>query len=111
MSIVEMSSRQVREEVLKKLAADNSKLDLGDAGQLNVQRAKTSVQLKRNNCLTKAADALKKDDRTAGQSVGICWKVEGSKDRQVKVGDQVAFQQTPSDMTGRFLSPFDALTF
>ena len=110
MSTVELSSRQAREEALKKLTQDNSKLD-GASGVLKVARAKTSTQLKRNSCLTRAADILKKDGRNNGKTVEICWKVDGSKDRQVQVAGQVAFSQTSSDLAGRFLAPFEALTF
>ena len=69
------------------------------------------MQLKRNSCLTKAADLLKKDSRNKGKNVEICWKFEGTKDRQVVVDGKTVFQQTSSDLAGRFVTPFEALTF
>ena len=72
MTIIEMSSRQLREEALKKLTEDPSKMDIGNSGKLTVARAKTSMQLKRNSCLLKAADLLKKDSRNIGKNVEIC---------------------------------------
>ena len=108
--IVELSNRQTREAALKKLTEDNSKLDTGD-GSLTVARAKTSMQLKRNGCLTKAADLLKKDSRNKNKTVEICWKMDDAKSRQVQVDGQIAFQQLASDLVGRFMAPFEALSF
>jgi len=110
MSVVELSSRQAREEALKALTNDSSKLGNGP-GTVQVGRAKTSMQLKRNGCLTKAADVLKKCNQNKGKSIQICWKVEGSKDRQVQLDGQVAFQQSSTDLAGRFTAPFERLTF
>ena len=67
----EMSSRQLREETLKKLTEDPSKINTDRSGKLTVARAKTSMQLKRNSFLTKAADLLKKDSRNKGKNVEI----------------------------------------
>ena len=101
----------MREEALKKLLEDKSKMDIGSSGELQVGRAKTSTQLKRNSSLTKASDLLKKDNRCQGKNVEICWKVEGSKERQVQVDGHVAFQQTLTDLAGRFLPPFENVSF
>ena len=106
MSIVELSSRQAREEALKALTNDSSKLENG-SGTVQVGRAKTSMQLKRNSCLIKAADALKKCDQNKDKSIQICWKVEGSKECQVQVDGHVAFQQSSADLVGRFTAPFE----
>jgi len=112
--IVELSSRQVREQTLKKLQANSTMKDSGD-NKISVARAKTASQLKRNASLKKACDLLKKDGRTNGLTVEIKWLIEfpdgtKSKDRAVTVGDEVAFLQLPSDLTGVFQKSFCNLT-
>ena len=59
MSIVELSSRQARGEALKALTNDSSKLGNG-SGTVQVGQAKGFNIIKSNDCLTKAADVLKK---------------------------------------------------
>ena len=112
--IVELSSRQVREQTLKKLQANSTMKDSGD-NKISVARAKTASQMKRNSSLKKACDLLKKDGRTNGLTVEIKWLIElpdgtKSKDRAVTVGDEVAFLQIPSDLTGSFQKSFCNLT-
>ena len=103
---VELSSRANREAALKKLEGDNSKLDTA-AGKLKVQRAKTSFQRKRNTSMGNAFEALKKDSRCQNKSVELVWKMDGTKDRGVKVGNDMIFLQTPFDLVGSFKAPFN----
>ena len=76
---------------------------------MNIDRAKTKLQLQRNNSLREAADILKKDKKYAGKKIEIIWKnaESGNKNREVKVGDQIAFSQTISDLKGSFSASFD----
>ena len=108
-SIVEVSCRSVRESVLKKI--DDKKFNDGNGGIVEVQRAKTSLQLKRNASLAKACDKLKGNDSCKGKSVEIAWKIEGSRDRGVKVDGNLMFKQSPADLVGSFLAPFEDLAF
>jgi len=62
--------------------------------------------LKRNSNLKKVADSLKKDKRFQGKHVEISWKEEGSKDRFVKVGTDVAFRQTVADLAGIYSAAY-----
>jgi hypothetical protein len=48
--------------------------------------------------------------RPKDKSVEIDWLIEGSKDRIVKIGDQVVFRQTSTDIGGEFAVPFDNLS-
>ena len=82
-----------------------------NAALIGINRAKTAWQLKRNGYLKKAADALKKDSRAQGKAVNIEWKIEGGKDRSVKIGDQVAFLQNSTDAIGSFVADFQNVSF
>ena len=82
----------MRESALNKIG--DGKLDDGKGGKVGVQRAKTSLQLKRNASLTKACDKLKKDVRCKEASVEIVWKIDGSRDRGVKVNGNFIFRQS-----------------
>ena len=93
----------------------NAILNDSTGKKVDVGRAKTALQLKRNASLKQASDVLKKDSRCKGQTVEIAWRVDGvdgarSKDRGVKVGNAMAFLQTEKDMTGQFQSPFQNVT-
>ena len=112
--IVELSSRQVREQTLKKLQVNSTMQDSG-GNKISVARAKTASQLKRNGSLKKACEVLKKDGRINGRTVEIKWQIEfangtKSKGRVVKVGDEVAFLQLPSDLIGSFTASFSNFT-
>ena len=100
-----------------------SKLNVANATSLtdstdkkvDVGRAKTALQLKRNASLKQACDVLKKDTRNKGQTVEIVWHLEEvngarSKDRGVKVGAAMAFVQKEKDMSGTFQTPFADVT-
>jgi hypothetical protein len=105
-SVIEMSSRSVRETCLKKLQEDNSILKKPAHNMLSVARAKTAVQKKRNDALHRACDVLKKEDRSKNKSVTIEWQIDDSKDRSVSVDKVPIFLQRVTDLTGSFLSPF-----
>ena len=107
-TIVEFSSRDVREKVLKKIESENSKMAEDDRNVISIGRAKTAWQLKRNNNLTKAADALKKDNRSQGKTVKIEWQLEdkANKNRVVKVDEDVVFVQLLTDQAGSFQAPY-----
>ena len=97
-SIVELSSRDVRETVLKKLQQDKTTLKEDDGvGEVSFNRAKTTWQLNCNGNLKKAMDLLKKDSRCKGKSVDISWQEDGTKDRVVKVDNRIALCQTKTD--------------
>ena len=77
-TIVEVASRNVREEVLKKFNEANSTKKDAAGGNISIGRAKTSLQLKRNGALKQAMKLVKQDSRASGKSVEICWLIEGS---------------------------------
>ena len=109
-SVVELSSRFVRETCLTKLQEDNSVFKKPALSMLSVARAKTAVQKKRNDALHRASDVLKKDDRSKNKSVTITWKTEGTKDRAVLVDGVQVFLQKATDLSGSFLPPFQDVT-
>ena len=78
---------------------------------MTVTRAKTALQLERNNCLRRAADLLKKHDKAKNENVEIEWLLVGSKTREIKVGSVVAFRQEVGESCGKFLPPFANLHF
>ena len=108
-SVVELSSRLVREFCLKKLTEDNSIMATSELGTIGVKRAKTEFQRNRNNALYRAEQFIKSQSGSKGKSVKIVWQIEGTKDRGVECDGQMAFSQSASDLTGKFLSPFDDL--
>ena len=106
-SIIEFSSRDVREGLLQKLQGANSIIKTQGFDNLTVARAKTALQKKRNDALHRARDVLSKDARCNSKSVTIEWQISNSKDRAVKVDGVPAFIQKVSDFSGEFLAPFN----
>ena len=96
----------MREDILKKLRETTSTRKDAVGSNISVGRAKTSLQLKRNGALKQALKLVKQDARAEGKSVEICWLTERSKDRTVKIGDQVVSRQISTDVGGEFLAPF-----
>ena len=103
---MESSSREVRERVFKEIEKRGGSMQEDDSNKVSVKRAKISWQLKRNAALKKAAELLKKDVRAKGKDVAIEWQIEGTKDRAVKVGNEVVFLQTKADAAGSFQKSF-----
>ena len=110
MVIVTFPSRSIREIVLKEVE-NKPPVDISRA-ELKIDRAKPANQLARNSALRRVADVLKKDARCTSQEVKIEWLLDdrSNKNREVRVGDKVAFVQTSSDVIGTFLPPFVGLT-
>ena len=107
-SIVELPNRNVREAALKKII--DSKLTDENGGEIQVARAKTSVQRERNVALKQACAKLKADSRNTGKEVSIEWLIDGTKNRTVNINKQVVFLQTLQDTIGTFQSPFQNLS-
>ena len=78
-SVVELSSRLVREACLKKLSDDNSIMASSDLGTISVKRAKTEIQKNRNNALYRAEEHIKGQPGSKGKTVKIIWQIEGKK--------------------------------
>ena len=70
-TVVEFASREVRERVFKAIEERGDSMAEDDTNKVSVKRAKISWQLKRNACLKKAAELLKKDSRYSGKAVTI----------------------------------------
>ena len=62
MCIVAVNSNHVREDFLKKFEKKTDQQKKADYKDLNIDRAKTSIQLSRNNSLRKALELLKKEN-------------------------------------------------
>ena len=105
-TIVELSSRVLRESCLKKLTEDNSKIVSADVGSITIGRAKTSLQMNRNSALYRVEKLLKQDPVNKEKSIKIIWQIEDSKNRGVSVDGNLAFVQCSSDLSGKFLAPF-----
>ena len=54
---------------------------------------------------------IAKHGSCTGKEVIVEWKVDGSKDRRIKVDDVVLSSQTPSDVSGTFLGVVANLQF
>ena len=108
-SVVELSSRVVREVTLKTLKEDNSILAKSEFQGITCDRAKTSMQRKCNDSLHRVCDLLKKDPRSQGKTVSIQWQIENSKNRGVQLDGVSIFLQTTTDLSGSFLAPFQDL--
>jgi len=106
-TIVELSSRDLRESCLKQLNEDNSKMVSAEVGPITVGRAKTSLQMNRNSGLYRVEKLLKEDPKNKGKSVAIIWQIESSKNRGVSIDGALAFVQCSSDISGKFLAPFE----
>ena len=72
-------------------------------------RAKSSLQLKRNAALRRAATMIEKDAKAKDKDVKIEWLLEGSKKRVITVAGQEAFAQEYQDTEGEFLIPYQHL--
>ena len=72
---------------------------------LSVQHARTELNTKRNTVLRLAAKAVEESEHSKGQQVKIAW---GS-DRQVKVGEEVVFQQNKAGVSGSFRGKYSEL--
>ena len=107
-SVVELSSRALREQVLGEIRSKGHVLTDGAGASVRVDRAKTQQRLGRNRALHKACDALKR--AFAGKVVTITWKRDGTKDRDVLVGSARAFVQGPMGTTGSFIDAFAHVT-
>jgi hypothetical protein len=70
-SVIELSSRAVREAALKQLKEDNSILTKSEFQGIKCDRAKTSMQRKRNDSLHRVCEIVKKDPRSQGKIVSI----------------------------------------
>ena len=70
-SVVELGSRNARENALKKLVEPSSLLKSEANSDLIVQRAKTASQRKRNTSLVQACDLSRKDPRVRTKSSKI----------------------------------------
>ena len=102
LSIVEFSSREVRERVFKEIEKRGDSMQEDDSNKVSVKRAKIFWQLKRNAALKKAAELLKKNVRAKGKDVAIQWQIECTKDRAVKAANEVVFLQTKADAAVSF---------
>jgi hypothetical protein len=107
-SIVELPNRNVREAALKKII--DSKTTDENGGEIQVARAKTSVQRERNAALKQACAKLKTDSRNIGKEISIEWLIDGTKNRTVNINKQVVFLQTLQNTIGTFQSPFQNLS-
>ena len=107
-SVVELSSRFVRESCLKKIGEDNAIMANANMGTIKIGRAKTNLQMNRNNMLYRVEDFFKKDSSTKSKSIKIIWQMEDrkNKDRGVEVDGMMAFVQSNSDLSGKFLAPY-----
>ena len=109
--VVEFASNSIREEVIKKFQK-RSEINNAKLANLQADRAKTQIQLKRNTALRDALSKIKGDPRNKNKKCEILWKKTDpkDKDREVVVDDFPVFRQTALDMQGRFLSSFENLT-
>ena len=108
-SVIELSSRLVREACLKKLSDDNSIIASSKLGTISVKRAKTEFQKNRNNVLYRAEEHIKAHPGSKGEIVKIIWQIEGTKKPCVECDGQLVFFQSAADLTGKFEPPFDNL--
>ena len=79
--------------------------------ELKFDKVKPASQLKRNASLRQACDVLKKDSTNVGKQIEIAWQIEGSKDRGVKIANEMVFRQSTEDLVGKFVPAFQHLSW
>ena len=107
-SVVELSSRFVRESCLNKIGEDNAIMTNANMGTIKIGRAKTNLQMNRNNILYRVEDFCKKGVSMKSKTVKIIWRMDDSKnkDRGVEIDGVMPFMQSNSDLSGKFLAPY-----
>ena len=108
-SVIELSSRLVRELCLKRLSDENSIFASSEFGPISVKRTEAEFQKNRNNVLYRAEEHIKEQPGSKGKIVKIIWQIEGKKDRGIECDGQMVFFQSAADLTGKFGPPFDNL--
>ena len=104
-SIVELSTRNVRETALQ--AFKGKKLVDSEGKPLTVDRARTAQQQERNSVMRKTHEMIQKHDSMAGKAVSIEWKIEGKKNcRRIMADGEIVFLQEASDLHGTFQGNF-----
>ena len=73
----------------------DSKTTDENGGEIQVARAKTSVQRERNAALKQACAKLKADSRNTGKEISIEWLIDGTKNRTVNINKRVVFFTDP----------------
>ena len=101
MTLVELSSSDVRREVLEKIKVRKLSISLGGV-ELEVKKGLSENAIARNATLRKAADLLKKDARCASKAVKIVY--DGY--RGVTVDGVLAFDQPKGQELGGFVEPY-----
>ena len=89
---MEVTSKSVREQVLKKITESDMILKDMKDNKITFSRAKLAQQLERNKNMNRAFDRIKKSDIAKNQAVEKVWKVEGSKDRLITMNGQIVFK-------------------
>ena len=71
-----------------------------------MQSAITAINLKRNWSIRTAQDLIKKSSLSSDKEINIDFK-----ERKITVGGQLAFTQSPNQLKGTFVKPFNSLHF
>ena len=108
-TIVEFTSRAIREEVLAASSAVQQYLVDTQGGKLNFTRAKSSIQLQRNSALKQALSKIQKHPSCQGKAPVINWQIEGTRDRTVTIDGVICFDQKIDDIIGTYKAPFTDL--
>ena len=107
-SFAEFISTDSTQEAMKILKT--AELNVGGKS-IQMKMARTDVNSKRNYSLRKAEELLKGHSSAAGQEIKINWKTDEPGIRNVKVGQNIAFAESKTDLKGTFLAPFADLSF
>ena len=100
-SYVEFSSSDARDDALKVMGT-SANLSTGE--RLKVKAAITKLNSHRNWALRAAKDVAEKSPLCIGKNIDL-----DMKNRVLKVGGEVAFQQNPNETSGSFTSKFSSL--
>ena len=106
-SWAEFSDNDAAKSFVKKTETDHVELQV-EGVSMKIKLRRTKLQKKRNYCLHKAAELLKKSG-SSGDDVKIEWKIEASKTRKVLFNGKTGFEQLQHDSMGTFTAPFTNL--
>ena len=105
-SYVEFSSAKLAKAALEKLGGKGKEFNVSDRVKIKMKSAITAINLKRNWGIRTAQDLIKKSTLANDKEINIDFK-----ERKITVGGQLAFTQSPNQLRGTFLKPFNSLHF
>ena len=103
-SFVKFSSSRATKEALQKLGGKNKEFSVSENIKIKMKSAISAINLKRNWSIRQAHELIRNSPLSNNNSIEIDFK-----ERKVLVGGSPAFTQSPNQLKGTFLKPFNSL--